>query len=112
MRPIFLAFTATAAGAMLSGCVARAAVDVVTLPVRAAGSGVDAMTTSQSEADEKRGREVRRREERLGRLDRSYRRHNAQCARGDRDACTAARAEHAEMQSLTDGVPAGGGYRD
>jgi hypothetical protein len=48
----------------LGGCLARTAVDVVTLPVRAVGAGVDAVTTSQSEADEKRGREMRKQEER------------------------------------------------
>ena len=51
----------------LSGCIARTAVDIVTLPVRAVGAGVDAVTTSQSEADERRGRELRRAEEREGR---------------------------------------------
>ena len=55
----------------LAGCVvgtiAETAVDVVTLPVKAVSAGVDAATTSQSEADEKRGREVRKEEERRGR---------------------------------------------
>lgn len=52
----------------LSGCtVARTAVDVATLPVKAVSKGVDLATTSQSEADEKRGREIRKEEERLGR---------------------------------------------
>lgn len=51
----------------LSGCIARTAVDIVTLPVKAVGAGVDAVTTSQSEADEKRGREIRKQEEREGR---------------------------------------------
>jgi len=32
----------------LSGCIARTAVDIVTLPVKAVGAGVDAVTTSQS----------------------------------------------------------------
>ena len=54
----------------LSGCVvasvAGAAVDVVTLPVKAVSAGVDAATTSQSEADEKRGRELRKAEEIAG----------------------------------------------
>ena len=49
---------------LLSGCVvgtvAKTAVDVVTLPVKVASAGVDAATTSQSEADEKRGRELRK----------------------------------------------------
>lgn len=52
---------------LLEGCIARTAVDIVTLPVRAASAGVDAVTTSQSEADERRGREIREAEEREGR---------------------------------------------
>lgn len=54
----------------LSGCVvasvADAAVDIVTLPVDVAAKGVDLATTSQSEADEKRGREIRKAEEKAG----------------------------------------------
>ncbi len=70
---------------VLSGCVARTAVNVVTLPVRAVGAGVDAVTTSQSEADERRGRELRREEERLGRLARRCERRpeRAECAELD-----------------------------
>ncbi|MDQ3077604.1 MAG: hypothetical protein M3Q83_02045 [Pseudomonadota bacterium] len=55
----------------LSGCVvgtlASTAVDVVTLPVKVVSAGVDAATTSQSEADQKRGRELRKAEEKAGR---------------------------------------------
>jgi hypothetical protein len=51
---------------LLPACIARTAVDIVTLPVKAASAGVDAVTTSQSEADEKRGREIREQEERIG----------------------------------------------
>jgi hypothetical protein len=55
---------------LLSGCVvatvAEAAVDVVTLPVKVVSKGVDAATTSQSEADEKRGREIRKAEDQAG----------------------------------------------
>jgi hypothetical protein len=54
-------------GFLLSGCLARTAIDVVTLPVRVVGAGVDAVTTSQSEADQRRGRELREAEERAGR---------------------------------------------
>jgi hypothetical protein len=54
----------------LPGCVAKAVVDTavtaVKVPVKAASAGVDAITTSQSEADETRGRELRKAEERLG----------------------------------------------
>ena len=53
--------------AVLGGCgVAKTAVDVVTLPVKAVSAGVDAVTTSQSEADEKSGREMRRQDEERG----------------------------------------------
>ena len=54
----------------LSGCVvgavASTAVAVATLPVKIASAGVDAVTTSQKEADEKRGREIRKQEEERG----------------------------------------------
>jgi len=53
--------------ACVVGTVARTAVDVATIPVKAASAGVDAATTSQSEADEKRGREIRKQEEERGR---------------------------------------------
>ncbi|HJQ17912.1 MAG TPA: hypothetical protein VJ859_13050 [Allosphingosinicella sp.] len=48
----------------LAGCLARTAATVVTLPVKAVGAGVDAVTTSQSEADRNRGRALRKQEER------------------------------------------------
>lgn len=64
-------------GSLLSGCIARTALDVVTLPVKAAstavgavGKGVDLATTSQAEADQKRGRAERLREECIGKEDR------------------------------------------
>ena len=64
------AFLILAALPLLSGCVvgtvAKTAVDVVTLPVKAVSAGVDAATTSQKEADEKRGRELRRQDEERG----------------------------------------------
>jgi hypothetical protein len=70
-----------ASALLLSGCLARTAASVVTLPVRAASAGVDAVTTSQSEADERRGREIREEEERLGRLARRCNRNP------DREEC-------------------------
>jgi hypothetical protein len=51
----------------LSGCVAKTALDIATLPVRAAGAAVDAATTSQAEADQKLGRKIRKQEECMGR---------------------------------------------
>jgi hypothetical protein len=62
-------FLLIAAVPLLSGCVgtiAKTAVDVVTLPVKIASAGVDAATTSQKEADEKRGRELRKLDEERG----------------------------------------------
>ncbi|QPQ54303.1 hypothetical protein IC614_08010 [Allosphingosinicella flava] len=69
MRPIFLIISPLA----LTGCIAKTAVDVVTLPVKAASKTVDVLTTSQSEADEKRGREIRLHEECIGKEDRRAR---------------------------------------
>ena len=56
-----------AAPLLLGGCLVRTAADIVTLPVKAASAGVDALTTSQAEADQRRGREMRQAEEREGR---------------------------------------------
>ena len=55
----------------LSGCVvasiASTAVDVVTLPVKAVSKAAELATTSQSEADERRGRDLRKAEGKVGR---------------------------------------------
>ena len=91
---------------MLHGCLARTAVDVATLPVRVASKGVDLATTSQSEADQNRGREIRQREERLGRLRRDYERQIDRCQEGDRRACDQARLSYAEIQQLLPTIPA------
>ena len=60
----------------LSGCLAKTALDLATLPVKAASKTVDVLTTSQSEADEKRGRAVRKREECIGAEQRRAAREN------------------------------------
>ncbi|HEV2817073.1 MAG TPA: hypothetical protein VGW40_07625 [Allosphingosinicella sp.] len=73
---------------LLSGCLARTAVDVVTLPVKVVSAGVDAVTTSQAEADQRRGREIREAEERRGRCER----------RPEREECRALRAAEAEPE--------------
>ena len=56
----------------LAGCVSTIA-SVVTMPVKAVSKTADVLTTSQSEADEKRGRAVRKREECIGKEDRRAR---------------------------------------
>jgi hypothetical protein len=55
----------------LPGCIARTALDIATLPVKVASSAVDAATVSQAEADQKRGRQIRKYEECLGRENRA-----------------------------------------
>jgi hypothetical protein len=104
MRMIRIAALALASLA-LQGCLARAAVNAVTLPVKVASRGVDLATESQSEADEKRGREIRKREERLGSLERDYERQMDRCADGDDEACDRAQGIRAEMKALMPGVP-------
>ena len=65
-RPLLLAAPLLLGGCVV-GTIASTAVDVATLPVKVVSAGVDAATTSQSEADQKRGREVRKAEEKAGR---------------------------------------------
>jgi hypothetical protein len=91
---------AALAALVLGGCVARTAASIATAPVRVVSKGVDLATTSQSEADEKRGRALRHREERLGRLERRYSRHSQECRAGSAAACEAAREEYAEIRAL------------
>jgi len=105
MRPALRLTAIGLAAFTLQGCLAKTAVDVVTLPVKVASAGVDAATTSQSEADQKRGREIRQREERLGKLQREYARQMDDCQEGDRRACDHARETYSEMQQLMPAVP-------
>lgn len=108
MRPkaIAAASLALAATTALSGCIAKTALDVATAPVRAAGKAVDLATTSQSEADEKRGRELRKREERLGKLERQHAAQMTRCGDGDERSCEAARLTRAEIDELIPTIPA------
>ena len=85
---------------LLSGCIVSTAADIVTAPVKVVGSGVDAVTTSQSEADEKRGRELRKQEEELGKLQREYEKQHERCRDGNDRACFEARETYSEMQIL------------
>ncbi|MBX7541510.1 hypothetical protein [Qipengyuania sphaerica] len=88
----------------LGGCLGTVA-DVVTAPVKVVSKGVDLATTSQSEADEKRGRELRQREERLGKLEREYAKQLDECNEGNRRACDEARQTYAEMQQIIPTIP-------
>lgn len=93
------------AALLLSGCLGTVG-DVVTAPVRVAAKGVDLATTSQSEADENRGRELRRQEERLATLERRYAKELQRCQDGNRRACDDASDTYAEMQQIIPTIPA------
>lgn len=90
---------------LLGGCLAKTALDVATAPVKIASKGVDLATTSQSEADERRGRELRKREARLGELRRDYDEQMRKCQDGDRRACDKARLTYAEIQTILPSIP-------
>lgn len=89
----------------LQGCLAKTALDVATAPVKIGSKAVDLATTSQSEADEKRGREIRKREERLAKLDRRLRDQEDDCLKGDDAACREAVSMRREMDALLPTVP-------
>ena len=101
-HPLF----ALTASLLLSGCVAGAIADVVTAPIKVGSKAVDLATTSQSEADEKRGREIRKREERLGELEREYKKQTEKCRDGNREACSKAIEAYNEMQAIIPTIPA------
>ena len=66
MRVALLLLASLSLAGCVVGTIASTAVDVVTLPMKAASAGVDAVTTTQKEADENRGREMRRQDEERG----------------------------------------------
>ena len=101
----YSALLAVAGAVMLQGCIASTVLDVATLPVKVAGRAVDLATTSQAEADQKRGREIRQREERLAQFERQYQREMRDCQDGDRRACERASSTYAEMQRLIPQIP-------
>ena len=72
MRIIILAMLPALLGGCVVGTIASTAVDIATLPVKVASAGVDAATTSKSEADEKRGRDLRKAEEAAGKRQREW----------------------------------------
>lgn len=61
---------------LLPGCIAQTALDVATLPVKVASAGVDAVVTTQAEADRKRGRQIRKQEECIGKEERKARKQD------------------------------------
>ncbi len=90
----------------LSGCGVGTVVNVATAPVRVASKAVDLATTSQSERDENRGRELRQLEERYGKLDREYRKQDKRCSEGQADACERRDAIATQMAVIRPQLPA------
>ncbi len=70
MRILLLALLPTLLGGCVVGTIASTAVDIATIPVKVVSAGVDAATTSQSEADQNRGRALRKADEQRARDER------------------------------------------
>lgn len=88
---------------LLQGCVASVVSSVVTAPVKIVSKTADVLTTSQSESDEKRGRDMRKREENVGKLSRQLNKAQKRCADGDRDACEKAEDIREQIEDERDG---------
>lgn len=89
----------------LGGCVASTLVNVATAPIRIVSKGVDLATTSQSEADQNRGRDLRKLEARYGTLSREYDKQDGRCGAGDLQACAKRDGIAAEMDEIRPQLP-------
>jgi hypothetical protein len=87
----------------LSGCLAKTAVGIVTAPVRIGAKAVDLATTSQSEADQNRGRAMRKRDGKIAKLRRQYKRQMEDCTSGQSAACADAERTNGEIEKLRGG---------
>jgi len=90
---------AALAAPLLTGCVS-AVKTVVTAPVKAVGKVADWSTTSQEEADRNRGRAMREREERLGKLSRQRDKAAEKCRDGKQDQCERAEVLEHEIEAV------------
>jgi len=84
---------------LLTGCVS-AVKTVVTAPVKAVGQVADWSTTSQDEADRNRGREMRKREEQIGKLSRQRDKAGEKCRDGQQDQCQRAEVLEHEIEAV------------
>jgi len=87
---------------LLTGCVS-AVKTVVTAPVKAVGQVADWSTTSQDESDRNRGRELRKREERVGKLSRQRDKAAEKCRDGDQAQCQRAEVLDHEIEAEMSG---------
>ncbi|NIJ39270.1 hypothetical protein FHR22_004017 [Sphingopyxis panaciterrae] len=83
---------------LLTGCVS-AVKTVVTAPVKAVGKVADWSTTSQEESDRNRGRELRKREARVGKLSRERDKATEKCRKGDAAQCQRAEVLDHEIEA-------------
>ncbi len=101
-RPLLL--ITPLAAFLLSGCLVSSAVStaasVATAPVRIGSKAVDLATTSQSEADENRGRAMRKRDDKIKKLQKKYNRSLEACNRGETAACSEASQLSGEIEAL------------
>lgn len=95
---VSLALLALSAQLALSGCLAKTAASVVTAPIKVASKGVDLATTSQSEADENRGKKLRKLEDR-------YEKELKMCREGDQRACDDAKMTYNDIQQMLPAAP-------
>ena len=84
----------------LSGCIASTAASIITAPVKVGAKAVDMATTSQSEADENRGRAMRKNDEKIRKLQKKYNRMLDACNRGETAACSEANQISGEIEQL------------
>ena len=84
---------------LLSGCVSTIK-SVVTAPVKAVGQVADWTTTSQDESDRNRGREMRKREEQLGKLTRERDKAAEKCRDGKEVQCQRAEVLEHEIEAI------------
>ncbi len=95
MRVMIIAILAAP---LLTGCFS-AVKSVVTAPVKAVGQVADWSTTSQDESDRNRGRELRKREEQVGKLSRQRDKAAEKCQRGDTEQCQRAEVLEHEIEA-------------
>ncbi|EQB07367.1 hypothetical protein L288_09685 [Sphingobium quisquiliarum P25] len=87
MRNICL-ISAPVAMLLLPGCIAKTALDVATLPVRAGAQAADWATTSQEESDRNYGRRMRKQEAQEAReRKKAEEQRRRECRRAGYDNC-------------------------
>jgi hypothetical protein len=87
------------AAPLLAGCVSTVKT-IVTAPVKAVGQVADWSTTSQDESDRNRGREMRKREEQLGKLSRQRDKAAEKCRDGKEEQCQRAEVLEHEIEAI------------